>query len=88
LRGIPTDGGFQVVDASSHSVRADTPDEFMFRDGPTHRTVVETRANAMHAESIWPGGTSGVLGSPNYFQFLKRWLTNDSIRLSLDRESR
>ena len=84
LRGIPTDGGFQVVDASSHSVRADAPDEFMFRDGPTHRTVVETRADAVRAESIWPGGTSGVLGSPNYFQFLERWLTNDSIRLSLD----
>jgi penicillin amidase len=86
LRGIPTDGGFQTVDASSHSTRADMPDEFMFRDGPTHRTVVEARADAMLAESIWPGGTSGVLGSPNYFQFLERWLTNDTLRLSLGRE--
>lgn len=86
LRGIPTDGGFQAVDASSHSARADVPDEFMFRDGPAHRTVVETRADAMRAESIWPGGTSGVLGSPNYFQFLERWLTNESTRLSLGRE--
>ncbi len=86
LRGIPTDGGFQTVDASSHSARADVPDEFMFRDGPTHRTVVEARADAMRAESIWPGGTSGVLGSPNYFQFLERWLTNESMRLSLGRE--
>jgi penicillin amidase len=86
LRGIPTDGGFQTVDASSHSARADMPDEFMFRDGPTHRTVAETRADAMRAESIWPGGTSGVLGSPNYFQFLERWLTNESMRLSLGRE--
>jgi len=40
----------------------------------------------MRAESIWPGGTSGVLGSPHYFQFLERWLTNESIRLSLGRE--
>ena len=86
LRGIPTDGGFQAVDASSHSARADAPDEFMFRDGPTHRTVVEARSDAMRAESIWPGGTSGVLGSPNYFQFLERWLTNESLRLSLGRE--
>lgn len=85
LRGIPTDGGFQTVDASSHSARADVPDEFMFRDGPTHRTVVEARTHAMRAESIWPGGTSGVLGSPNYFQFLERWLTNESTRLSLGR---
>jgi penicillin amidase len=81
-----TDGGFQSVDASSHSARANTRDGFMFRDGPTHRTVVEARADAMHAESIWPGGTSGVLGSPNYSQFLERWLANDSIRLSLGSE--
>lgn len=86
LRGIPTDGGFQTVDASSHSARADAPDEFMFRDGPTHRTVVETRSDAMRAASIWPGGTSGVLGSPNYFQFLERWLTNESIALLLGRQ--
>lgn len=86
LRGFPTDGGFQSVDASSHSARADVPDEFEFRDGPTHRTVVEARSDAMRAESIWPGGTSGVLGSPNYFQFLERWLTNESVRLRLGEE--
>jgi len=86
LPGIPTDGGFQTVDASSHSARADAADEFMFRDGPTHRTVVEARSDATRAESIWPGGTSGVLGSPNYFQFLERWLANESMRLSLGSE--
>ena len=86
LPGIPTDGGFQTVDASSHSARADAADEFMFRDGPTHRTVVEARSDATRAESIWPGGTSGALGSPNYFQFLERWLANESMRLSLGRE--
>jgi len=86
VRGIPTDGGFQTVDASTHNARGQTADDFMFRDGPAHRTVVEARAGAMRAESIWPGGTSGVLGSPYYFQFLERWLTNESIRLSLGRE--
>src|SRR6267378_3899298 len=86
VRGIPTDGGFQTVDASTHNARGQTADDFMFRDGPAHRTVVEARAGAMRAESIWPGGTSGVLGSPYYFQFLERWLTNETIRLSLGRE--
>jgi len=33
--------------------------------------------------SVWPGGTSGVLGSPDNFQFLERWLTNESMSLSL-----
>jgi penicillin amidase len=37
----------------------------------------------MRAESIWPGGTSGVPGNPNYAQFLTRWLANDSIPLHL-----
>jgi hypothetical protein len=46
--------------------------------------VVEARTDEMRAMSIWPGGTSGVLGSPNYFQFLERWLTNESMSLSLD----
>src|SRR5262245_19496665 len=83
---IATDGGFQTVDASSHSARATTAAGFMFRDGPNHRTVVETRADAMRAESVWPGGTSGVLGSPNYAQFLERWLANEALKLRLERE--
>src|SRR5439155_8678710 len=77
--GIPTDGGLQTVDASTHNARGQTPDDFMFHDGPAHRTVVEARAGAMRAASIWPGGTSGVLGSPNYFQFLERYLSNDTL---------
>jgi penicillin amidase len=81
---IATDGGFQTVDASSHSVRATTPAGFMFHDGPTHRSVYETRSHAVRAESIWPGGTSGVPGDPNYAQFLERWLSNDTLKLRLE----
>lgn len=80
---LATDGGFETVDAATHSARAMRPDEFMFRDGPVHRTVVALREDEVHAESIWPGGTSGVLGSPNYSQFLKRWLTNETVKLRL-----
>ena len=80
---LATDGGFETVDAATHSARAIRPDEFMFRDGPVHRTVVALREYEVRAESIWPGGTSGVLGSPNYSQFLKRWLTNETVKLSL-----
>ena len=81
---IATDGGFQTVDAASHSGRATTAAGFMFRDGPNHRTVVELRDGAIHAESIWPGGTSGILGNPNYAQFLERWLTNETLKLEFD----
>jgi hypothetical protein len=58
----------------------------VYRDGSTHRTVVEARSNAMRAASIWPGGTSGDVRSPNYFQFLGRWLANDSIVVRLGAE--
>ena len=35
----------------------------------------------MRAESVWPGGTSGVLVSPFYANLLPLWLTNDTIPL-------
>jgi len=83
LSGIPTDGGFQTVDASSHGVRAASTDGFMFSAGPVRRFVSEPRLGGGRSESIWPGGTSGVLGNPDYFQFLPNWLANDAIPLAL-----
>ena len=84
VRGIPTDGGFQTVDASSHNARGKAPDEFMYTVAPAHRTVVQAGRDDMIAKSIWPGGTSGVLGSPNYAQFLERYLVNDSLTTRLE----
>ncbi|HZS70046.1 MAG TPA: penicillin acylase family protein [Burkholderiales bacterium] len=83
VRGIPTDGGFQTVDASSHNARGKAPDDFMFTVIPSHRMVAEAGRDGMRAADIWPGGTSGVLGNPNYAQFLTRWLADDSIPLHL-----
>lgn len=86
VRGIPTDGGFQTVDAASHNARGKAPDDFMFTVIPSHRQVAKAGHEGVRAADIWPGGTSGVLGSPNYAQFLTRWLANDSIKLSLGHE--
>jgi penicillin amidase len=83
LDGIPTDGGFQTVDASSHPVRAADANGFMFGAGPVRRFVSEPAPRTPRSESIWPGGTSGVLGSPFYFQFLEKWLANEAIPLLL-----
>jgi len=80
LPGIPVDGGFGAVDASSHDVRADAVNEFMFGSGPARRFVTESHPDTgIRAESIWPGGTSGQLGSPWYFNLLPLWLTNDTV---------
>jgi len=43
--------------------------------------VAEASAPGVQAESVWPGGTSGVLGSPFYVNLLPLWLTNDTIPL-------
>lgn len=84
LLGIPVDGGFPTVDAASHDVRAAGAKEFMFSDGPVRRFVSEPSWREPYSESIWPGGVSGVLGSPWYANFLPLWLTNEAIPLLLD----
>ncbi len=82
LEGIPTDGGFETVDASTHNVRADADEEFRFGGGPANRFVSESRAPGLvPAVSSLPGGTSGVPGERFYVNLLPRWLTNDTFRL-------
>ncbi|MEE4160863.1 MAG: penicillin acylase family protein [Woeseiaceae bacterium] len=86
LPGIPTDGGFNVVDASSHSARADSVNEFMFGGGPVRRFVSEPQAAFRSgAESIWAGGVSGVPfpGNPLYANLLRFWLVNEALPLTL-----
>ena len=79
LRGIPTDGGFGVVDASSHSAYADGLDEFMFGGGPVRRFVAApATGHRDRVESALPGGTSGDVTSPWYVNLLDDWLANES----------
>ncbi|HEX6208497.1 MAG TPA: penicillin acylase family protein, partial [Actinomycetota bacterium] len=80
LPGIPTDGGFGVVDASSHNPRARTVNGFMFGGGPVRRFVGEMAPGLARtrSESSLPGGTSGLLGDPRSFNLLPDWLTNEA----------
>ena len=79
LAGLAVDGGFGVVDASSHSARADSSNDFMFGSGPSRRYVGESSRSprGIRGHTVLPGGESGVLGSPLYANILGRWLTND-----------
>jgi penicillin G amidase len=83
LSGIPTDGGFNTVDASSHDARAASVDAFMFGGGPVRRFVAQAGPDGMRAVSALPGGTSEDLGSPYYMNLLPRWLTNDTYPVRL-----
>jgi penicillin amidase len=85
LPGFPTDGGFGVVDASNHDARAQGVNEFMFGNGPVNRFMAEAGAPAVRAESIWPGGTSGIPGTPFYLNLLPLYLTNDTVPLLFGR---
>ena len=83
LPGFPVDGGFGVVDASNHAPRAQSVNEFMFHNGPVNRFVAEAGPPGVRAESVWPGGTSGVPGTTFYAdeELLLDYLTNDTVPL-------
>ena len=74
---LSIDGGFDVVDASSHDPRAATPAGFMFSSGPSKRFVGEARSSGIHAVQVIPGGASGVPGSPFFGNEVELWATND-----------
>ena len=76
LPGIPTDGGYQTVDAASFSVTANGVNSFTFSSGPSQRFVGEGRHEGLKGVSSLPGGISGVLGNPFYVNLLPQWLTN------------
>src|SRR5262249_28444918 len=78
LPGIPTDGGFETVDAANHAVRAFDENSFTFRKGPSKRSVYEASPEGMRSVSSLPGGISGVLGSEFYFNLLPAWLRNEA----------
>ncbi len=83
LPGIARAGGYDTVDASSHSTRADGLNEFMFGSGPARRFVGEMRPSGPAGLEVIPGGRSSVFFSPNYADQLPLWLTNDYHPLTL-----
>lgn len=85
LAGVARSGGYQVLDASSHSTRADSSNEFMFSSGPARRFVAEVTSRGIAAEQVIPGGQSGVVTSgANYVNQLFAWLVNGYLPLITD----
>ena len=76
LPGLARQGGYQAVDASSHSARADGLNEFMFGSGPNRRFVGVMTPEGVDGYETIPGGQSGVFFNPNYSSQLPLWLTN------------
>jgi len=82
LPGLPRDGGFEVVNASGFSARADGVDSFRFGGGPVRRYVGAAGAGPsplarIEGLDVIPGGSSGIPGDPLYTIQLPTWLTAD-----------
>jgi penicillin amidase len=86
LAGVARSGGYDVLDASSHSARSGGLNEFMFGSGPFRRFVAQVFPAPIGVvpEQIVPGGQSGILGSPLYANQLYLWLVNAHLPLFLD----
>ncbi len=82
LPGVARGGGYEVVDASGHSTRADGVNEFRFGSGAARRTIAEMTPSGPDAQEVVPGGRSGVFLSPFYTNQLRLWLVNDSLPLN------
>jgi len=83
LPGLSRQGGYEAVDASSHSATADTLNGFMFGHGPSRRFVGDMSPMGVEAQEAIPGGQSGVYYSPNYSSQLPLWLTNSYHDMAL-----
>lgn len=87
LPGVARAGGFDSVDAATHSARANGLNEFMFGNGPARRFVGELRPTGPVGQEVIPGGRSSVFFSPNYTDQLFLWLTNDYHELTLGNDA-
>ncbi|MCB1552962.1 MAG: penicillin acylase family protein [Xanthomonadales bacterium] len=83
LPGLARPGGFQVVDASSHDLRADGVNSFMFGSGPVRRFIGEM-TDTPTLMQIMPGGQDGNIGGPGYISQLPLWLVNGYKPLVID----
>ena len=86
LPGLSRQGGYEVVDASSHSATADTLNGFMFGSGPSRRFAGVMTPLGPEALEVLPGGQSGVFYNPNYASQLPLWLVNDYHDLAMTSE--
>ncbi len=76
LPGMARPGGFEVVDAGSHAIRAASDREFMFGAGAMDRFIGIPSRSGPSAYFVLAGGTSGDPGSPFFGSQMGRWLTN------------
>jgi penicillin G amidase len=83
LPGVARDGGYEVVNASSFSARADTLNAFRFGGGPVRRYVGASSRWSIAGWNVVPGGRSGDPANPSFAVQLGKWLTGEYHRVDL-----
>jgi len=83
LPGLARQGGYEAVDASSHSPSANSLNGFMFGSGPSRRFIGVMDPAGAIAQEVIPGGQSGVFYHPNYASQLPLWLVNDYHEMAM-----
>ena len=85
LPGLARDGGYETVNVSSFSARAQNLNSFMFGRGSVRRYVGRARTGLrdIAGVNVIPGGPSGIPGNPNYATQLGTWLTADYHKVNM-----
>ncbi len=73
VENVYSDGSYEVINATR------------FGYGPSWRMVVELGPE-VKGWGVYPGGTTGNPGSPNYDAFIENWRTGDHFELNFYRE--
>jgi penicillin amidase len=83
MPGLSRDGGYEVVNASSFSARADTLNAFRFGGGPVRRYVGAASRWGIAGTNVVPGGRAGDPADPSFAVQLDEWLTGEHHRVDL-----
>jgi penicillin amidase len=86
LLGLARDGGYEVVNRSGFSARAQDLNAFMFKHGSVRRYVGQARPDWRNITgvNVVPGGPSGIPDDPYYATQLGAWLTADYHTVKMD----
>lgn len=85
LPWFPRPGDYFGVDASNPP---STGDDYIYRNGPVMRMVIELQGNGhVRGQNVIPGGQSGVASSPNFDDQARLWLGNRALPMRFDVDS-
>jgi penicillin amidase len=79
LLGMARDGGYEVVNASGYSAKADGPNAFRFGGGPVRRYVgMADFPSTADGAVVGYNAVPSVVGTPPNTRQMRFWLTGDS----------